>query len=620
MPPRWGKRPGGPRPDGTFRLSQVVTTYGPGAMVDLLDYAVLISGLDFWQYDKNRAPPILNEPRLRDAVADHLRRLERDLALEDAFREPPPGDDKEPSRFCGLQVLEFPQWFACQNTDCRTLMRSRDLELQSGRYVHRCNQTKKTECVPVRFVSACPRGHLDEFPWVWFAHRDTERCAAPSLRLEEGATGDFSEIRVQCACGASRRLSEAQVKEANPTCSGRRPWLGADADEECGERQHLLVRTASNSYFSQVVSALSVPEQGRELEGIIRQHWKTLKNATQTNLAAAKELVDEVRIALAPYDDAAVLRVVTALREERPIPREALRTAEFKQFLEQKIEVPGELPVSDDRTSDGWFWARRAKVDEKLPEGVAKVVLAHKLREIRVQVGFTRLEPVTANLQGEYDLEVRAAPLAQLASWLPASEIRGEGMLVVLDEDAVRKWEGRDAVKQRGRALLAGYDSWASTLKNAPPFPGARFYLLHTLAHLLMSAISLECGYAASALRERIYCASAQDATPMAGILISTGTPGSEGTLGGLVEQGRRLRAHLRHAYDLGVLCSNDPVCGTHSPSDDPGERFLEGAACHGCLFVAECSCERFNRYLDRALVVPTIGHLPEAAFFGVRP
>ena len=135
-----------------------------------------------------------------------------------------------------------------------------------------------------------------------------------------------------------------------------------------------------------------------------------------------------------------------------------------------------------------------------------------------------------------------------------------------------------------------------------------------------MSAISLECGYAASALRERIYCAAADASTPMAGILIATGTPGSEGTLGGLVGQGRRLRTHLQRAYDLGILCSNDPVCGTHSPADDPGERHLEGAACHGCLFVAECSCERFNRYLDRALVVPTIGHPQESAFFTERP
>jgi hypothetical protein len=139
--------------------------------------------------------------------------------------------------------------------------------------------------------------------------------------------------------------------------------------------------------------------------------------------------------------------------------------------------------------------------------------------------------------------------------------------------------------------------------------------MLHSLAHLLISAVSLECGYPASAIRERIYCAPSSDPTPMAAILLSTGTAGTEGTLGGLVEQGMLLRRHLRRAYDLGVLCSNDPVCASHDPENDPTERPLEGAACHGCLFVAECSCERFNRYLDRALVVPALGHEAEAFF-----
>ena len=100
----------------------------------------------------------------------------------------------------------------------------------------------------------------------------------------------------------------------------------------------------------------------------------------------------------------------------------------------------------------------------------------------------------------------------------------------------------------------------------------------------------------------------------------ASGTSGTEGTLGGLVEQGRRMREHLRRAWELGRLCSGDPVCAGHSPEDDPAERFLEGAACHGCLYAAECSCERFNRYLDRALVVPTIGNALELAFLSERP
>ena len=261
------------------------------------------------------------------------------------------------------------------------------------------------------------------------------------------------------------------------------------------------------------------------------------------------------------------------------------------------------------------------KPKDGLPDGIGRLVLVPKLREVMAQIGFTRIEPVSADLQGEYDLGVETAALGLTTNWLPASEIRGEGVFVELDEKAVQAWEARPAVMARGKQLLAGYEEWSKGVEAAPPFPGVRFYKLHSLSHLLTSAISLECGYAASAIRERIYCGpSHKDPTPMAAILLSTGTTGTEGTLGGLVEQGRDLRCHLQHAFDLGRLCSNDPVCAGHSPEDDHAERFLEGAACHGCLFVAECSCERFNRYLDRALVVPAIGHPPDLAFFSKRP
>jgi hypothetical protein len=101
---------------------------------------------------------------------------------------------------------------------------------------------------------------------------------------------------------------------------------------------------------------------------------------------------------------------------------------------------------------------------------------------------------------------------------------------------------------------------------------------------------------------------------PMAAFLLSTGTTGSEGTLGGLVEEGRRLPRHLGPALEGAKLCSNDPVCAHHDPTDSSG-RHLEGAACHGCLYLPETSCERFNQFLDRALVVPALG-VAGAAFF----
>jgi len=208
--------------------------------------------------------------------------------------------------------------------------------------------------------------------------------------------------------------------------------------------------------------------------------------------------------------------------------------------LEQRGQVPD---------ADATFAAYRipkSRID--LPAGVGGLVVVPEMREVRVQVSFSRFDSVGANLQGEFDFESRKVKPA-------------------------------------------------------------------------VTAISLECGYSASSIRERLYCGKPEvDGPNMAGIMLSTGTTGSEGTLGGLVEEGRRIRHHLREAWDLGRLCSNDPVCAAHDPSSSGSDRRTEGAACHGCLYIAECSCERFNRFLDRALVVPTIGNDPELAFFRERP
>jgi hypothetical protein len=85
--------------------------------------------------------------------------------------------------------------------------------------------------------------------------------------------------------------------------------------------------------------------------------------------------------------------------------------------------------------------------------------------------------------------------------------------------------------------------------------------------------------------------------------------------LGGLVEAGRKIAHHLKEALERGRLCSNDPVCAQHEPQNAHERRFLLGAACHGCLLIAETSCEQKNDFLDRALVVPTVENLG-AEFF----
>lgn len=621
-----GKR-GHERPQGEIRQSQIVTTFGPGAMVDLIDDAVLIGGLDLWSMGHGGGVRI-SEPRLRARVAASLRTQGADddrveLSVDAPFRAPPAGDAGDPSPAVGIKAFEFPRWFVCQR--CHALVRKDQLDYKAKAYWHACvgrdrDQARGGRATPVRFVSTCRRGHLSDFPWVVFVHQGGSVCAQPRLELTEGSSGDFSEVVVSCtSCERRRRLSEAKQKEAMPSCKAERPWLGADSQEpECDERQLLMVRTASNSWFAQVMSALTIPDADDPLGDRLEPLMQWLGPATRESLPLIRQLYGKSLAALEGYDDETVLRSLERVRGGSPNAGLFLRTPEYRRFMAEPYEQ-GELPP------DGVpFFARRAEL-KALPPQLDRVVLASKLREVRALIGFTRLEAATPNLQGEFDLGVEPARISRHSDWLPATEIHGEGLMVVLREEAVAAWEARPEVIARDRALQAGHQRWAATLelrddRRPPAYPGIRFYMLHTLSHMLVTAVSLDCGYAASAIRERIYCSAPGDEETMAAILLSTGTAGSEGTLGGLVEQGRRISHHLARAWELATLCSGDPVCAHHTPEGDYGEQYLSGAACHSCLYVAECACERFNKYLDRALVVPVIGQPRALAFFPERP
>ncbi len=599
-------------------------TFGPGAMVDLVDRSVVVGGLEHWSYGP-KPFVALDDERLRRSLVPRLKALDADLdlATENYFRMPPECDLRDPTIKAGVRALEFPRWFVCHG--CRKLARASDqFEDKGERYRHQCRPNLQSHAVPVRFVAACVRGHLADFPWISFAH-EAGACERPDLYLREGATGDVARIFVECTnCGSARPLSQARVLPFD--CQGDRPWLGGrGATEKCGERLELLVRTATNAYFAQVVSALRLPLSSSPDELTLRLQepdvWKAVQKVTKVEqLQMLAELQDVVASAIAGHSLEKVLAAIQRARgtgdalDEKP-----LRTAEFEKLAGAPDETPGLLAPRGVQ-----FAAYRippARAD--LPNGLSRLVIVPELREVRVQVSFSRFDSISANVQGEYDFAKARVKPAVLTlpsgneKWLPAAEVRGEGIFVELDPDAVVEWQKRPAVVDRAdmlRRALAADGVQDDELD-------ARFFLVHSLSHLLLTAIALECGYAASSIRERIYClAPGADGRARTGLLLSTGTTGAEGTLGGLVEEGRRIRHHLREAWDLGRLCSNDPVCASHDPSGANSDRRLEGAACHGCLYVAETCCERFNRFLDRALVVPTIGNPDGLAFFPERP
>jgi hypothetical protein len=254
---------------------------------------------------------------------------------------------------------------------------------------------------------------------------------------------------------------------------------------------------------------------------------------------------------------------------------------------------------------------------------IKNLVAVHRLREVSCLYGFTRFEAAPSNTDGELEdvyLQVLGAPVARDADWLPAIEQFGEGLFIQFDEAAIAKWLELPSTRERHDRLFLGYRHWAARFGGkAPNYPGTAYVLLHSLSHALITDIALECGYPASSLKERVYALSSNPPGPpdRCGILIYTATAGAQGTLGGLVGTATRFAQILRGALARSAICSNDPVCADHEPDERGGDRATHGAACHGCLLIAETSCEVRNLFLDRNLLVATMA-ADASSFFGL--
>jgi hypothetical protein len=602
-----------------IRQGQIISTYGPGALVDLPDTAVLVAGLDHWMGDAQLVP----EPRL-------LANLRRRLNLPALELRAPPVPERDDQVGIGVVAWQFPEWFVAQYEErSKEFGRSRPLlhrkALVKGRYLGEDPTGKRKRkdwpVVPVRFVQACPNGHVSDINWSQLVHGVGVSCGGQLWFDESGTTGDLTELYVRCdGCGLKpisfiRLQATSEERALLGECRGERPWLGPAAREVCQGKEgkphpnKLLIRHASNAYFPIIERAISIPDHDERRRKAVDAVWDDFLSVAESQSDIKRERKKHrVNQALEGLSDAEVWEECERRLRGDTGAQKSLKDVELATFMSASDELGDDQPEGD-------FYARRllpAPGNNGPQRLIERVVLVHRLREVITEVGFTRFESPVASVDAEVDLDVRVARLAIETRWLPAVENRGEGVFLALNPAEVRAWIDRPAVKRRAKEFFAGLQGGSD---KAIPIERVEqihmpYMMLHSLSHLLLTAIALECGYSAASIRERIYVGEGAY-----GILLYTGTGDAEGTLGGLVQVGRKIGRHLEAALELGRLCSNDPVCAQHQPNREHESRGLHGAACHGCLLIAEPSCEQRNERLDRSLVVPTVT-LTDAAFF----
>jgi hypothetical protein len=608
-------------PDITQTFSQLLLTYGPGAMLDLPDQAVVVAGLQDWRYGPNWRP--IEEERLVKLLRDQL-----GDKLSPAFQglRPPPmhDEDRHDVNAPGVEVRIFPTWFivdesaASTNSDLvpngteksRRIVEFSDLTVSnSGKLTYKGSGSKASAVNPIRFVGACAKGHLQDIDWRRLAHRGGDSsCRRHLFWVERGVSSDPSDISVRCACGAYVTLVDLYKPKFLGGCECHSPWLTPRriASEVCQDDLHLLPRSATNTYFAQTVSLISLTRTGSQVARVIAEHKSTIEGIKALpNFLEVLRSIPQTREAFKEFSDA---EIVAALNATGSAESETVKHPRIPEF---DLLASG-APIIGDPAAGSFIYGEtlpRNSLGLNAPwdKFLQNVVKVHRLREVICLYGFTRLEPPPTAAESELDeiqLAVNGADLSRDVEWLPALEQYGEGIFLHVSPPFIREWLERPETIETAKILRESEARDARRFNRPPKHLGAAYWALHSLSHALMAELALECGYPLSSLKERIY-SSGPGQPDRYGILIYTSAPGGQGTLGGLSEMTRGVGELLTRATSRLSLCSNDPVCAEHSHGND--DYPLQGAACHACLLVPETSCESRNSRLDRSLLVQTL-------------
>ena len=597
---------------GSARPSQMMFTYGVGAQIDLPSLSVVVAGLDAW--DKPREHVVIK--RLLEAVQQRLGPQVAYLAALPWVAEVK-GHGFDPSRFVGVPVLPFPRWMRC--TACNLLstcdgghfvLKEDRYRPQRTRYVHamclKNPKLKNPTVVPARFVLACERGHLDDFPWTEFVHGFApcpKREKDGGLEMYDVGSGMRStDVVVKCTrCDTSASMSSVYTRSDSrkrmlPRCRGRHVHLRTYDPKGCPLTPSPMLLGASNMWFPETRTALALPStESDRIEREVDEAWGYLASIPQRvvfdYVVIDKPELASLRELPADLVWAAIERRRSATGDESSDVPADLKRPEWERFID-----PSGTAASEE------FDVRDRPVPQDYARVLASVTAATRLRSVVALVGFARIEAPDSGVAEDAGPSLDQPPLAESGPyWVPAAEMRGEGLFIRLPEELVVAWSDRAARSERVARILAG--SAGSTSGKTP-----RFLLLHSLSHLIINGVALDCGYSAASIRERIYSSDGLDGeAPMAGILLYTAAPDAEGTLGGLVSlaEPERLGRILHQALRRATICGSDPMCADHMPSEHDPSR--HGAACHACLFLPETSCECGNRYLDRSVLEPTL-------------
>jgi hypothetical protein len=594
------------------RKGQLIHTFGVGAMQTNKDGVAMITcGLDHW-FEAESIPPMLDKSSIQkfERVDE---RLQKKLGVK-SFRLPPDFKIVEDGivKRVPIPAKKFPLWHVCSNLSCQMLLR--------GLKEENDDKPKKCECgAPAyqsRFVTTCPDGHLDDFPWfAWLNSQTGGECIEGKCKLKLAGTGSSSvaDIKVKCTVCNTRGVSlrgifqsendpetghlVSTLSNAGISCKSNSPWIAEKKENSCNKAMVAVLRQSTNVYFSKTDSSIYLPLDSQASLEDIADSFAELTDLQKAKVNGNDDLNYKVdllsMIFNGQYTENKIRQYLKSLEQnddDNAQSEDEYRFQERKFFLknvsERTLSVkPQDLNIYNDWISDYFKY----------------IALVDKLTVTQAMYGFDRLTPSTSKSVDDYK-KMLWKDERNISEWLPAAQSHGEGIYIEFDDKKIEEWSKEYGASSSFANLVRNKEqnTYLDNIETLTP----ALMLVHSFSHLLMNRLVYESGYSSAALRERLYV-SDKDDKKMYGVLIYTASGDTEGSLGGLVRIGKsgKLEQIIKKAVLDAQWCSSDPICFESGDNGGQGPNGLNLAACHNCLLLPETSCELFNTFLDRVAV-----------------
>jgi hypothetical protein len=623
-----------------IQTRKAISSYGGvGSIIETRDGSILIDNFNEWPFfqtinGKFEEHNFIVDKRFKNRLSRHFQELEHLVKIP--INELRKGFDPE-NKFAFISAKYFPEWFYCNNCHrfdridkWKTNWINHFSEQAEYFYPPKCyscgvkardnNKKKKFfDLEQVRFILTSPNGEIADIPWdkwVFFktmkkdkevndTTNEEEIISLSNIQVPEDAIfkyktsdklDDLKGIGIEITNSKRERLGYGTLSGLFSLRLKIQELLPNTKEKDILFKP--VIRSSNSVYYPNILSSIFIPANDELNEysiNLIKEEHSDGSNAQtiSKNLKRYKNI---------EIDSAIIQNLIDKNFSEREI--EIAKTENQYRFDEYKFITEKD----SERVEDKLIFN---KIDGSLfqKDFIKSIFKMDKIKITSVQTSFTRQEPISSSLILEDEdsekttkksiVKKFTSTYGKTTKYLPAIESFGEGVFFEFENEILNKWiENNPKINERIEILIGNQNHFESNF-NEDFELNPKYVLIHTFSHLIIKELEYLCGYPSTSIQERLYI---DEELEMNGVLIYT-IAGSEGSYGGLTTicDDNRIGKLIESAMIRALDCATDPICyHTHGQ----GVANLNLSACFSCTLLPETSCEKFNCYLDRRILV----------------